>query len=172
MSESSTVIIVGSSRSTGNTAKLAVAVASKLQASVIDLNQYQIAPFDYEFRNSNDDFLTLMKQVLSFDRIILATPMYWYSPSAIMKTFMDRISDLLKVEKDLGRQLRGKQAALLATGCDAIPAACFEQIFSLTFAYLGMRYQGMLYASCESDFIFDEHASAIHAYIQEYTHAH
>lgn len=166
MSETRTVIIVGSSRSTGNTAELAIAIASKLQASVIDLNQYQIAPFDYEFKNRDDDFLALMKQVLSFDRIILATPMYWYAPSAVMKTFMDRISDLLKVEKDLGRQLRTKKAALLGTGCDAIPAACFEQIFQLTFDYLGMAYQGMLYASCENEFIHAEHLLAIERFTE------
>ena len=166
MSETRTVIIVGSSRSTGNTAELAIAVASKLQASVIDLNQYQIAPFDYEFKNRDDDFLTLMKQVLSFDRIILATPMYWYAPSAVMKTFMDRISDLLKIEKDLGRQLRTKKAALLGTGCDAIPATCFEQVFQLTFDYLGMAYQGMLYTSCENEFIHAEHLLAIERFTE------
>jgi multimeric flavodoxin WrbA len=166
MPETRTIIIVGSSRSTGNTAELAIAIASKLKASVIDLNQYRIAPFDYEFRNRDDDFLTLMKQVLSFDRIILATPMYWYSPSAIMKTFMDRISDLLKVEKDLGRQLRTKKAALLGTGYDAIPAACFEQVFQHTFDYLGMGYEGMLYASCQDDFIHAEHALAIEKFTE------
>lgn len=166
MSETSTVIIVGSSRSTGNTAELAIAVASKLQASVIDLNQYQIAPFDYEFKNQGDDFMSLMRQVLSFDRIILATPMYWYAPSAIMKTFMDRISDLLKIEKELGRQLRSKKAALLGTGCDATPAACFEQVFQLTFDYLGMAYQGMLYASCEDEFIHAEHMLAIERFTE------
>ncbi|MFZ6871639.1 flavodoxin family protein [Undibacterium sp. Di27W] len=161
MTETSTVIIVGSSRSTGNTAELAMAVASKLKASVIDLKQYQIAPFDYEFKNRDDDFLALMKQALSFERIIFATPMYWYAPSATMKTFMDRISDLLKIEKDLGRQLRSKKAALLGTGCDAEPAACFEQVFQLTFAYLGMAYQGMLYAHCENEFIHAQHLPAI-----------
>lgn len=170
-STASTIILVGSARSPGNTLALARVFAEEIQATLIDLSQYEIAPFDYEFKNRDDDFLPLMKQVLQFDRIVLATPMYWYAPSARMKIFMDRISDLLKTEKDLGRQLRGKKAALLGTGCDAIPATCFEDVFRLTFAYLGMQYQGMLYASCEQDFNYSKHAEKIQAYKEELLHA-
>ncbi len=164
MPVTTTIILVGSSRSPGNTLALSRVFAEQIQATVIDLSMYDIAQFDYEFKNRDDDFLPLMKQVLQFDRIVLATPMYWYAPSARMKTFMDRISDLLKVDKDLGRQLRGKKAGLLGTGCDAVPAHCFEEVFKLTFAYLGMQYQGMLYAGCEQEFIYTEHAATIQAY--------
>lgn len=169
--DTSAIIFVGSSRSPGNTVNLARVVAEQTQATLIDLSLYDIAGYDYEFNNRDDDFLPLMKQALQFKRIVLATPMYWYAPSARMKTFMDRMSDLLKVDKDLGRQLRGKQAALLGTGSDAIPAPCFEEIFKLSFAYLGMKYQGMLYASCEKEFIYSEHAAAILAF-KERLYAH
>lgn len=162
--DTSTIIFVGSSRSPGNTVNLARVVAEQTQATLIDLSLYDIAEYDYQFNNRDDDFLPLIKQALPFQRIVLASPMYWYAPSARMKTFMDRISDLLHGEKELGRQLRGKQAALLGTGCDAIPAPCFEESFRLTFAYLGMKYQGMLYASCEKEFVYSQHAAAIQAF--------
>jgi multimeric flavodoxin WrbA len=157
----STVILLGSSKTQGNTHQLALALAVKTKARVINLSDYAIAPFDYEFKNAGDDFLPLIREVLRYETIILASPMYWYSPSATMKTFMDRLSDLLKVEKDLGRQLRTKISAVLATGYDEIPAACFEEIFKLTFAYLGMTYRGMLYASCQDVFSLAQHQDAI-----------
>ncbi|MFZ6654964.1 flavodoxin family protein [Undibacterium sp. TJN19] len=164
MTQLSTIILLGTSRSTGNTCQLAHAISEKIQARVIDLNDYEIASYDYEFKNQGDDFLALITEVMRYDRIILASPMYWYAPSAQMKIFMDRLSDLLKIQKDLGRQLRKKKAALLGTGCDAVPPACYEQVFKLTFDYLGMDYQGMLYASCEDDFVPAQHATAIQTF--------
>jgi multimeric flavodoxin WrbA len=157
----STVIVVGSARSPGNTHQLVLALADAMSADIINLNDYEFGGFDYEFKNKGDDFPPLIRKILSFDRIIFASPVYWYASSAIMKKFMDRMSDLLKIEKDLGRQLRTKKAALVATGSDVIPASSFEAVFQLTFEYLGMHYQGMLYAHCEKDFSLTEHADAI-----------
>ncbi len=146
-----TAIVVGSARKKGNTEQLSYALTAKMPATIFNLSDYNISPFDYEFNHVNDDFLMLMKNILSFDRIILATPVYWYCASGVMKTFLDRFSDLLKLNKDLGRQLRGKYTALIATGCDQVPAACFEEAFKLSYAYLGTTYQGMLYCCVEED---------------------
>lgn len=159
-----TIILLGSSRANGNTHQLVSAFAPHINATVVNLNDYVIAPFDYEFRNQTDDFLSLIKEVLTYGRIILASPIYWYAPSATMKIFMDRLSDLLKLEKPLGRQLRTKKAALLATGSDLVPAECFEECFRLSYAYLGMDYQGMLYRNCENNFDLPRHQDAILAF--------
>ncbi|MDC2889285.1 flavodoxin family protein [Psychrosphaera algicola] len=163
MSES-TVIILGSSRSDGNTSALVHDYATIINATVVDLNDYEISPFDYN-ADYNDDFISLMAGLLKYDRIILATPMYWYSASAQMKTFIDRWSDLLKTEKAKGRQLRGKQVVVLATGSDKIPPNCFEQMFQLTFRYLGMDYRGMLYCQCESQYLVEHHHEAIAKFV-------
>lgn len=146
-------IIVGSSRLTGNTATLAQHFSEHVpseqnNADIFNLNDYKILPFDYEFNNKDDDFFALITQLLSFDCLIFATPVYWYSPSAQMKTFLDRLSDLLTCHKALGRKLREKSMALIATGYDENPPSCFEDIFRLSARYLGMNYKGMLYAAC------------------------
>jgi len=146
-----TAIVVGSARNNGNTVKLSVDLAAKMSATLFNLSDYNISAFDYEFNHVDDDFIMLMKKLLGFDRIILATPVYWYCASGVMKTFLDRFSDLLKINKDLGRELRGKPTALVATGCDQIPAVCFEEAFKLSYAYLGMTYQGMLYCCVAED---------------------
>ncbi|WP_133405289.1 flavodoxin family protein [Parashewanella tropica] len=141
------IIILGSSSPNGNTHLVANAISTKTNAKLVSLSDYNIKPFDYNFNNQDDDFLPLISDILKYDRIIFATPVYWYAPSAQMKLFMDRLSDLLKIHKPLGRRLRTKQTAVIATGSDRQPKPCFEEVFINTFDYLGMDYQGMLYVS-------------------------
>ena len=81
---------------------------------LIDLNDFDISYYDYDHKNRQDDFLPLMKKLIErYKTLVFATPVYWYTMSAVMKTFFDRISDLLTIEKDLGRQLRGKNMVLI-----------------------------------------------------------
>ena len=119
-------IILGSSRSPGNTHGLAHCLANRLDAPVFDLADSRIGHFDYDFGNCSDDFLPLMRELLRFEQLIFASPVYWYAPSGRMKVFMDRLSDLLKTDKALGWRLRSKRVALLATGSDEQPRPCFR----------------------------------------------
>jgi len=143
-----TAIILGTSRSNGNTADLTNVVAQNTDAIVFDINKYNILPFDYEYKNQDDDFLSLIKELLTYENIVFSSPVYWFSPSTQMKLFIDRITDLITIEKDLGRQLRGKNTALISTGEYDTPKSCFEEVFKHTFEYLGMNYKGMLYCAC------------------------
>ena len=162
-----TAIILGSGRTPGNTHGLADHLARRLDARVFDLADFCVGHFDYDFGNRHDDFLPLMKELLGYEQLILASPVYWYAPSGRMKVFMDRLSDLLKTDKPLGRQLRSKRAALLATGSDTRPQPCFEQIFAHSFDYLSMDYQGMLYCACDEEFDVHRHQPAITAFIED-----
>lgn len=159
-----TAIVLGSSRSKGNTSALAQTVQKALDAELFDLADFQIQPYSYKTQ-WQDDFMPLMDKLLGFDRIILASPMYWYSASAQMKIFLDRLSDLLSRDKQKGRSLRGKEAALLATGYNEQPADCFEQMFELTFNYLGMKYRGMEYSSCKPEFNLSEHLQGVQTFV-------
>lgn len=161
MSDMNIGIVLGTSRKDGNTESLARAFAEITDATIYSLSDFSILPFDYEFKNKSDDFEILINQVMQHDIIIFASPVYWYSPSAQMKMFMDRLSDLLKINKPLGRQLRGKIASVISTGSDNIPQDCFEQIFRCTFEYLGLSYLGMLYCACDDSFSREQHQSKI-----------
>jgi len=101
-------VILGTSRGDGNTRKLVDEFSVFSDAKVFDLADYDISFYDYEHHNQGDDFLPLMRELVAFDHIVYATPLYWYSMSAQLKVFFDRISDLLTIDKDLGRQLKGK----------------------------------------------------------------
>lgn len=141
-------IIFGSSRYDGNTSRLVNQVRSVLDASLFELKDYDITPFDYQHQNKNDDYLKLVRELVKHDHLVFATPVYWYSMSAQLKIFFDRFSDLLIIEKDLGRRLRGLSCSVIATGSDDSLPECFEQAFKLAFEYLGMYYKGVIYCSC------------------------
>lgn len=146
-----TAIILGTSRANGNTANLTNIVAQKTNAVIFDISKYNILPFDYEHKNKHDDFINLIKEILTYDNIILSSPVYWFSPSVQMKLFLDRLTDLITVEKDLGKQLKGKNTAVISTSDAKNPESCFEDIFKHTFEYLGMNYKGMLHCACPFD---------------------
>jgi len=56
--------------------------------------------------------------------------------SAQLKVFFDRFSDLLTIEKALGRQLKGIGCSVIATGFDKEILTCFLQPFEMTANYL------------------------------------
>lgn len=137
-------IIFGSSRSFGDTRKAVDLVVKNKAHKIIDLNSLPMSYYDYEHANRMDGFIPLIKEMLHHQKWVFATPVYWYTMSAIMKTFLDRITDLLTIEKDLGRQLRGRDAYVIS--CDGGERTDgFEEIFQKTFHYLGMHYKGSLF---------------------------
>lgn len=145
------IIILGSSRSDGNTAKMCQYVSQKYSIPCLDLSDYEFSYFDYEHQNREDDFLKLIKKIADYDTLIFASPIYWYSMSGIMKVFFDRITDLLLFEKKLGRNLRGKQMGLISCSSDDEPVGCFYKPFILSADYLGMNYIGHVHGSFEEN---------------------
>ncbi|MFK7049571.1 MULTISPECIES: flavodoxin family protein [Flavobacterium] len=142
---SNSVIIVGSSRKNGNTARIAETIAKQYKMDVIDLSDYQFSYYDYENKNKTDDFLPLMKQIIKkYDTLLFATPIYWYNMSGIMKVFFDRFSDLIRIEKDLGRQLRQKKMAVISNSHDLEKDLDYNFYipFQKSAAYLGIQYLG------------------------------
>jgi multimeric flavodoxin WrbA len=147
-----TVIIQGSSRSNGNTNKIINQLNSDNQFDIIDLSNKKISHFDYEFNNANDDFIPLIKNIIDkYDTIVFATPVYWYSMSGVLKVFFDRLSDLLFVEKDLGRQLKGKNMAMISCGSGSGLKEEFSMPFKESANYLGMNYVGNIHTWLETD---------------------
>lgn len=146
-----TIIVQGSSRSTGNTNKIVQILQNHLAADVIDLSQLHIGQYDYENANQNDDFMPTIKKIAEYDSIIFATPVYWYAMSGTMKTFFDRITACLKTEKETGRKLRGKNMAAMSCGSDSIEHEGFFIPFEKSAKYLGMHYSGHIHTWIEEN---------------------
>jgi multimeric flavodoxin WrbA len=151
------LIIQGSSRSGGNTNKIVRLLHKMVEADFLDLKTKNIAPFDYEFNNRDDDFLPTIKNIAdNYELIVFATPVYWYSMSGLMKNFFDRISDCLKIEKSTGRKLRGKSMALLICGSEETETPGFDIPFKLSAEYLGMNYLGHVHTWDTGEHISEE----------------
>lgn len=144
------IIIFGSARSNGNTRNLVDEIIGDKEIPIIDLNKVDISPFDYEFRNQDDDFLDVIKEVLEHDLIVIATPVYWYSMSATMKTFFDRTTDLLFLNKDLGRKMKGKKLFVIASFNTSEPRG-FEDTFQQIADYFEMEYLGTSFACSDKE---------------------
>jgi multimeric flavodoxin WrbA len=149
-----TIALFASSRRHGNTGAVLDRIAAELGMEVIDLSETNISPYDYSHHNRGDGFEPLIDRVLRYDQVIFAAPVYWYAVPPAMKTFIDRLSDLLDLPdlRQKGRQLRGKRALVVATsGIDEISPA-FISMFRDTFAYLGMEYRGLLHVNCDGGY--------------------
>lgn len=140
---SNTIVIMGSSNSMGDTFGICKTIVDRHGFKFQDLNELVIMPYDYAHENRDDDFLGFMRHVVkSYDTIILATPVYWYSMSGIMKNFLDRFTDLLTIEKETGRLLRDKSLmAISVSNSDDCPEE-FPMPFKRSANYLGMEWKG------------------------------
>jgi multimeric flavodoxin WrbA len=162
------IVLLASSRRRGNTGALADAIATKLRAEVVDLSALRLSSYDYEHRNRDDDFEPLMARVLECDPIVFASPIYWYSCAPSMKVFLDRISDYLDIPElvDSGRRLRGKDAYVACTSIRAEASEHFLGAFQDTFAYLGMRFRGVVHINCIDGYRASEHDAVAQEFVE------
>ncbi|WGH75824.1 NAD(P)H-dependent oxidoreductase [Tenacibaculum tangerinum] len=153
-----TIIIQASSKSTGNTHKVVNYLNNNNSFDFVDLKTKNIGVFEYDFSNANDDFIPLMEEIIhKYDTLVFATPVYWYTMSATLKTFFDRLSDLLHYKKELGRKLRGKNMAMISNSGTNDRKEGFDMPFIESANYLGMNYLGSTHAW------FTEDGNDIHA---------
>ncbi|CAM3982520.1 flavodoxin family protein [Mucilaginibacter galii] len=144
--DNSTIIILASSRKNGNTKQFVTDTYGVITPTITDLLDYTITPYRYdETYPYNDQFEQLIDEVLKNDVLVLATPVYWYSMSGLMKVFFDRLTDLTGVQKAKGKQLKGKIMKVLATGTDERLPVGFEVPFRETADYFDMVYEGCRY---------------------------
>ncbi|ELI0612377.1 flavodoxin family protein [Vibrio vulnificus] len=144
-------VILGTSKSDGNTRNLVESFVEKSGAKLFDLSDFDISFYDYEHENRNDDFLSIIHEISGFDHVVFASPVYWYSMSAQLKVFFDRLSDLLTIEKELGRKLKGKSVSVLSTGYNQDLPDCFVQPFELTANYMQLDFKGCEYVSIQTE---------------------
>ena len=160
-----TAIILGTARKQGNTAQAAQLVAEQLKANIYDLSDFDISDYDYEHKNQDDDFLPLVESLIEHDHLIFASPIYWYTVSASMKTFLDRLTDIVTIKKPLGRKLSGKKASMIATGSQEELPSTYSDMLKNTYQYFKMDFLGQLYCQCEENIDIREHDLAIKDFI-------
>lgn len=95
-----------------------------------------------------DDMLDLYTKIADTDVLLIATPVYWYAPTAIMKAFIDRLVPFNRPE---GRPLIQGKGVILVTAYEEEGTAAVEpmlRMFDLSFDYLQLRTIGRIIADC------------------------
>lgn len=153
-------IFLASARSDGNTRKVVAHIREQIAADLFDFNAYQIGYYDYQYQQ-NDDFLSLMEQLVQYPVLILATPVYWYTMSAQMKTFFDRLTDIMEIRKDLHEAWKGKTILAVSCGPDDDVPPYFFQPFAETTAYLGLQFGGSVHTWLENEQLSSDRQAVI-----------
>ncbi|MEH0739964.1 NAD(P)H-dependent oxidoreductase [Vibrio cholerae] len=144
-------VILGTSKSDGNTRKLVELFVEQSGAKLFDLSDFDISFYDYSHANREDDFLKIIHELTKCDHLVFASPVYWYSMSAQLKVFFDRLSDLLTIEQNLGRKLKGKSISVLSTGYNQDLPSCFVEPFELTANYMRLEFKGCEYVAIQTE---------------------
>jgi NAD(P)H-dependent FMN reductase len=140
------LIISGSARKESDTKKLVDIIFSGFEIEQIELLDYTIDAYNYKANYSPDDnFFQLIDIILNHNKIIFATPVYWYAMSGRMKNFFDRLTDIVTIRKEIGRKMKGKEIFLLSVGTDPAAPDGFEIPFRLTAEYFDMNFISSFY---------------------------
>lgn len=160
------IIINGSSRSDGNTYKVCQQLESLVNAEIVNLSDLSINTFSYNGPGV-DDFQSVIESIVNEKIVVFATPIYWYTMSGTMKNFLDRFTDLLKWNKELGRKLRGMKVHLIScSGHDDAPEH-FAEPFELSAKYLGMEFTSYIHTWLEDKEIHATSKQRIKDFTQE-----
>ncbi len=147
--------LLASARADGDTSRLLSLALSNAPHDTVDLTALHLAPYTYGRTEIDAAYLGLAERMVAAEVIVLATPVYWYSMSGVAKTWMDRLTDLVTIRKELGRGLAGKQFAIVMTSSDSALPAGFEVPFRLTTDYLGTSWGGVHFQSSKATFDSD-----------------
>lgn len=141
-------LILGSARKDSDTKFYADFVFKEQNHKIFNLLDFEISTYSYDNTYPiSDKFLNLINELLNFETFVFATPVYWYSMSGLMKIFFDRLTELKKQKKEIGRKFKNKSVFLLVVGSDKEIPMGFEIPFKLTAEYFDMAYKSYIYFS-------------------------
>lgn len=95
----------------------------------------------------NDEAKPVLAKMTHADVIVMATPLYFYGPSAQLKLVMDRMFSLYKWDNKAGTMktpLKKKKLVLLGSAYENIGLDVLEKPFALTASYSEMKFGSFL----------------------------
>ncbi|WP_067727990.1 flavodoxin family protein [Oceanobacillus damuensis] len=147
-----TIVFHGSTRVNGNTEYLTYHAVPKEKGTHIYLRDCNMIPIIDQRHDENgfdaveDQHKDLIDQMLLHEAIVFSTPIYWYSMSGPMKTFIDRWSQILRDPsyKHFRGELSKKKVYLIAVGGDTptIKGLPLVQQFNYICQFYNMSFEG------------------------------
>lgn len=103
------VFLNASPNKEGNTMRIGEKILMHQPHEVVHMCEYRISQYGNVY--PDDQMKELLKQLRNASTILIGTPVYWYTVSGILKTFIDRLYLLKEAEI-----LRGKKLYVFAQG--------------------------------------------------------
>ncbi|MCX5782341.1 MAG: flavodoxin family protein [Elusimicrobia bacterium] len=157
------LILNGSPKINGNTAKLIDWFVEGLKTKGAEVEIINTAFLKYkasgclscrkcqkykEYECSiDDDAKPVLKKMAKADIIVMATPLYFYGPSAQLKHIFDRMFSLYKWDNEadtMETPLKGKTLVLIASAYEDVGLDALEKPFKLTADYTPMKFASLL----------------------------
>jgi multimeric flavodoxin WrbA len=98
-----------------------------------------------------DDASEIIKRMPTFDAMILATPIFWFGPSAQLKLLLDRTFALAKFDTETGEPVENKSSktkvwGLIATGGGGLDGGLqlLDDSFRTAAEFMHSRYESLL----------------------------
>jgi multimeric flavodoxin WrbA len=91
----------------------------------------------------------VLAKMAEVDVIVMATPLYFFGPSAQLKIVFDRMFSLYKWDNAAGTMqtpLKGKTLVVIASAYEDVGLNALEKPFKLTAEYSGMNFRSLLVA--------------------------
>jgi len=95
----------------------------------------------------NDEASPVLGKMAEVDVIVMATPLYFYGPSAQLKLIMDRMFSLYKWDNKadtMETPLKGKTFVLIASAFEDVGLDSLEKPFAITADYSSMKFESLL----------------------------
>lgn len=157
------LILSGSPKKDGNTATLVswFAEGARLKGAEIEIVQTAFLKYKsfgciscracqksekYECA-IDDEAKPVLAKMAKVDVIVMATPLYFYGPSAQLKLIFDRMFSLYKWDNEAGTMqtpLKRKIFILIASAYEDIGLNALEKPFKLTAEYTTMKFKSLL----------------------------
>ena len=116
------LFINASPNKNGNTFRIGEELLANTPHDILQMSDYKI--YQYNQVYSDDEISKVFEIIANYDTLVIGSPVYWYTVSGILKTFIDRLYML-----DEARILQGKKLYLFAQG--SAPDA--DTVKSITF---------------------------------------
>lgn len=157
------LILSGSPKREGNTATLVEWFAEGARSGGADVEIINTAFLKYKSTGCiscricqdiesyecsiNDDAKPILARMAKADVIVMATPLYFFGPSAQLKLIADRMFSLYKWDNaanTMKSPLKSKTFVLLASAYEDVGLDALEAPFKLTADYTGMKFESLL----------------------------
>jgi multimeric flavodoxin WrbA len=166
------MILCGSPRRNGNTNRVVKWFAEGASAAGAEVEIVDTARMNYKTRGCiacmgcqgseefqctiEDEAQPVIARIPEADVLVMATPVYWFGPTAQLKLFMDRMFSLVKEganEGEFTHPLGGKTMGLISTAGGEIDGglSIVDEMFHTAAQFLDMKYDSFLVPSSPSD---------------------